>query len=51
MLNPEGQPASPRQRILHDQRGFVLDRAIREGTANVVICRLRLQRFTWSEPA
>ena len=30
--------------------GFVLDRAIRKGTENVVICRLRFQRSTWSAP-
>jgi amino acid transporter len=43
VLIPEVQPASPWQGILHNQRGVVLDRAIRQGTENVVICRLRFQ--------
>jgi hypothetical protein len=50
VLIPEVQPARPWQRILHNQRGFVLDRAIQKGTANVVLCRLRFQRATWSDP-
>jgi len=41
VLIPEVQPARPWQRILHNQRGFVLERAIQHGTVNVVICRLR----------
>jgi amino acid transporter len=49
VLIPEVQPARPWQRILHNQRGFVLDRAIQRGTVNVVICRLHFQRTTWSE--
>jgi amino acid transporter len=43
VLIPEVQPASPWQWILHNQRGVVLDRAIRQGTENVVICRLRFR--------
>jgi hypothetical protein len=39
-----------RQRILHNQRGFVLDRAIQQGTENVVICRLRFRPTAWSRP-
>ena len=35
VLIPEVQPARPWQRILHNQRGFVLDRAIQNGTDNV----------------
>lgn len=43
VLIPEMQAAHPWQRILHNQRGFVLDRAIQRGTANVVICRPRFR--------
>ena len=50
VLIPEVQPARPWQRILHNQRGFVLDRAIQKGTANVIICRLHFQRSLWSSP-
>ncbi len=50
VLIPEVQPARPWQRILHNQRGFVLDRAIQKGTVNVVICRLHFQRALWSSP-
>src|ERR1017187_4842208 len=50
VLIPEVQPARPWQRILHNQRGFVLDRAIQKGTANVIICRLHFQRALWSSP-
>jgi amino acid transporter len=41
VLIPEVQPARPWLRILHNQRGYVLEQAIQHGTANVVICRLR----------
>jgi hypothetical protein len=44
------QPSHPWWRILHNQRGFVLDRAIQRGTANVVICRLRYRLETLSPP-
>jgi amino acid transporter len=50
VLIPEVQPARPWQRILHNQRGFVLDRAIQKGTVNVVICRLHFQLATWTPP-
>ncbi len=50
VLIPEVQPARPWQRILHNQRGFVLDRAIQKGTVNVVICRLHFQLGTWASP-
>jgi amino acid transporter len=43
VLIPEVQPARPWQWILHNQRGSVLNRAIRQGTENVVICRLRFR--------
>ena len=38
----------PWEWILHNQRGLVLDRAIRRGTANVVICRIRFRATIWS---
>jgi amino acid transporter len=41
VLIPEVQPTKAWQRILHNQRGFVLEQAIQRGTRNVVICRLR----------
>jgi amino acid transporter len=43
VLIPEVQPRRAWQRILHNQRGFVLEQAIQHGTSNVVICRLRYQ--------
>jgi amino acid transporter len=43
VLIPEVQPTRPWQWILHNQRGVVLNRAIRNGTQNVVICRLRFR--------
>ena len=43
VLIPEVQPASPWQWVLHNQRGVVLNRAIRQGTEDVVICRLRFR--------
>jgi hypothetical protein len=48
VLIPEVQPARSWQWILHNQRGFVLDRAIQKGTDNVVICRLHFRRSIWS---
>jgi amino acid transporter len=39
-LIPEVQPARPWLRVFFNQRGLVLDRAIRKGTESVVICRL-----------
>ncbi|HKB31754.1 MAG TPA: APC family permease [Streptosporangiaceae bacterium] len=47
VLIPEVQPARPWQWILHNQRGQVLSRAIRRGTGNVVVCRLRFRLNTW----
>jgi amino acid transporter len=41
VLIPEVQAARPWQRLLHNQRGFVLEQAIQRGAPNVVICRLR----------
>jgi hypothetical protein len=50
VLIPEVQPARAWMQILHNQRGFVLDRAIQKGTENVVICRLRFQLRGWPAP-
>jgi len=41
VLIPEVQPRSFWYALLFNQRGVILDRAIRRGTANVVLCRLR----------
>jgi hypothetical protein len=41
VLIPEVQAVRPWRRILHNQRGFVLEQAIQRGAPNVVICRLR----------
>jgi amino acid transporter len=43
VLIPEVQPGSPWQWVLHNQRGAILERAIRHGTDNVVTCRLRFR--------
>jgi hypothetical protein len=51
VLIPEMQALHPWQQILHNQRGFVLSRAIQEGTSNIVICRLRFRPTTWSSSA
>jgi amino acid permease-like protein len=50
VLIPEVQPNRPWLRVLHNQRGFVLDRAIQKDTVNVVICRLRFRLATVAEP-
>ena len=41
VLIPEVQPSSVWQYLLHNQRGVILDRAIRRHTLSVVLCRLR----------
>jgi amino acid transporter len=46
VLIPEVDPARPWQWLLHNQRGVILDRAIRRGTQNVVLCRLRYRLET-----
>jgi amino acid transporter len=46
VLIPEVQPAKPWQWVMHNQRGLILDRAIRRGTENVVLCRLRYRLST-----
>jgi hypothetical protein len=47
VLIPEVQPPRFWDWVLFNQRGAILDRAIRRGTANVVLCRLRyrLEQF------
>ena len=47
VLIPEVQPRRFWDYLLFNQRGVMLDRAIRRGTANVVLCRLRyrLEQF------
>ena len=40
---PEVQPEHWWRWFLHNQRGFVLNRAIVTGTDNVVVCRLRFR--------
>jgi amino acid transporter len=51
VLIPEVQPANPWQYLLHNQRGVILDRAIRHGTRNVVLCRLRFRLDQVVRPA
>jgi amino acid transporter len=46
VLIPEVEPSKPWEWILHNQRGIILDRAIRRGTSNVVLCRLRYRLAT-----
>jgi amino acid transporter len=46
VLIPEVQPGRPWQWVFHNQRGLILDRAIRRGTTNVVMCRLRFRLGT-----
>jgi len=47
VLVPEVQPPKFWDYLLFNQRGTILDRAIRRGTVNVVLCRLRyrLEQF------
>jgi amino acid transporter len=46
VLIPEVEPSQWWEWILHNQRGIILDRAIRRGTSNVVLCRLRYRLTT-----
>jgi amino acid transporter len=46
VLIPEVQPRRPWLWVFHNQRGLILDRAIRRGTENVVLCRLRYRLRT-----
>ena len=41
VLIPEVQPRRLWDYLFFNQRGVILDRAIRRGTASVVLCRLR----------
>jgi len=47
---PEVEPSKPWEWILHNQRGIILERAIRRGTSNVVLCRLRYRLSTLTAP-
>jgi amino acid transporter len=53
VLIPEVQPKKFWYYLLFNQRGVILDRAIRRGTANVVLCHLRyrLEQFAPSDAA
>jgi amino acid transporter len=46
VLIPEVEPSRPWEWLLHNQRGVILDRAVRRGTSNVVLCRLRYRLAT-----
>jgi amino acid transporter len=46
VLIPEVEPSMPWEWILHNQRGIILERAIRRYTTNVVLCRLRYRLAT-----
>jgi hypothetical protein len=50
VLIPEVQPVRAWQWLLHNQRGLILDRTIRRGTENVVLCRLRYRLSTLAAP-
>jgi len=50
VLIPEVMAVRPWQRLLYNQRGFVLERAIQRGTADVVICRLRYRLAAVAKP-
>jgi amino acid transporter len=43
VLIPEVQASKPWRRLLHNQRGFILDQAIQKGTSDVVVCRFRFR--------
>jgi hypothetical protein len=51
VLIPEVQPSSIWQYLLHNQRGVILDRAIRRHTLDVVLCRLRYRLEQLAPPA
>ncbi len=46
VLIPEVEPSRWWEWVLHNQRGIILERAIRRGTSNVVLCRLRYRLAT-----
>jgi amino acid transporter len=49
VLIAEMEPTRPWEWFLHNQRGVVLDRAIRRGTSNVVVCRLGFRPANWTD--
>lgn len=51
VLIPEVEPSRPWEWVLHNQRGIILERAIRRGTSNVVLCRLRYRLATLTADA
>ncbi len=51
VLIPEVQPRRFWDYLFFNQRGVILDRAIRRGTANVVLCRLRYRLQQLAPPA
>jgi hypothetical protein len=50
VLIPEVEPSKWWEWVLHNQRGIILERAIRRGTNNVVLCRLRYRLATLTAP-
>jgi hypothetical protein len=50
VLIPEVQPSSVWQYLLHNQRGVILDRAIRQHTLSVALCRLRFRLEELTRP-
>jgi hypothetical protein len=50
VLIPEVEPSRPWEWVLRNQRGIILERAIRRGTSNVVLCRLRYRLATLAAP-
>jgi amino acid transporter len=50
VLIPEVEPSKAWEWVLHNQRGIILERAIRRGTSNVVLCRLRYRLATLTAP-
>jgi amino acid transporter len=53
VLIPEVEPSKSKswEWVLHNQRGIILERAIRRGTTNVVLCRLRYRLATLTAAA
>jgi amino acid transporter len=51
VLIPEVQSTGPLEWLLHNQRGIILDRAIRRGTQSVVLCHVRYRLSTLAAEA
>jgi amino acid transporter len=51
VLIPEVQSSGPLEWLLHNQRGIILDRAIRRGTQSVVLCHVRYRLSTLAAEA